>query len=98
MSEDDPTQGLNGETSFEARVMARLDSIDSRLTARLDSIDSRLTAIEKAPDTRPIWEQALAEILEVKERLGRVEEEVRQVKKDVRQFDRKLDILNCALV
>jgi hypothetical protein len=39
---------------------------------KLDLILARLAALEaKAFDTRPIWERALAEILEVKETLAR---------------------------
>jgi hypothetical protein len=42
--------------------------------AKLDLILARLSALEaKAFDTRPIWERALAEILEVKETLVRLE-------------------------
>jgi chromosome segregation ATPase len=73
--------------SFEARVFARLDSID----ARLDSIEARLQSLEnqaerRALETKPIWERALAEILEVKERLGSLEQLSNQIV-------RKIDVL-----
>ena len=66
--------------SFEERVFARLDSID----ARLQSLENQ--AERRALETKPIWERALAEILEVKERLGALE----QVSN---QMVRKIDVL-----
>ncbi|SRR6266852_5471321 len=52
------------------RVEARLDRVD----ARLDSLDTRVQALEaKSLDTKPIWERALAEILNVKERVENIE-------------------------
>lgn len=42
--------------SFEERVFARFDAID----ARLDSLEQRVD--ERAHETKPIWERALAEI------------------------------------
>ena len=67
------------ETRFENRFNAidkRFDGVD----ARLDSLDVRVKALEaKALDTKPIWERALVEILEVK--------------KGVEDFNRKLDVL-----
>src|ERR1041385_2897321 len=98
MSEE-PTQNLMDGSSFEERVLARLDSIDSRLgsidtrldsmDARLDSMDARLQSVEsqaerRALETKPIWERALAEILEVKQGLENVE--------------RKLDVLSHDIV
>lgn len=56
--------------TLETRFDARFDAIDARfegVDARLDRVDSRVQALEaKALDTKPIWERALAEILEVK--------------------------------
>jgi archaellum component FlaC len=54
-------------------ILARLDSMDQRLNnmeARLDSIDARLEKLEaRAYDTKPIWERALAEIIEIGKRV-----------------------------
>jgi len=56
--------------SFEERVFARFDALD----ARLGEMDTRLLVLEqKAYDTKPIWEQALAEILAVSQKLDTVE-------------------------
>jgi tetrahydromethanopterin S-methyltransferase subunit B len=79
MSEE-TTQNIPDGRSFEERVFARLDSID----ARLQSLENQ--AEQRALETKPIWERALAEILEVKERLGALE----QISN---QMVRKIDVL-----
>jgi chromosome segregation ATPase len=79
MSEE-TTQNLPDERSFEERVFARLDAIDSRL----QSLEQQ--AERRAIETKPIWERALAEILEVKERLGALEQLSHQMV-------RKIDVL-----
>ena len=84
----DPTQKLPDGPSFEERMFARFDAIDARLQRmeeRQERMESRLDALEtqaerRALETKPIWEQALAEILEVKEKVA--------------DLDRKLDIFN----
>jgi hypothetical protein len=53
---EESTRELPDKRSFEERVFARFDVIDTRLQA----LEAR------ALDTKPIWERALAEILEVK--------------------------------
>ena len=91
MSEE-TTQNISNNGSFEERIFARLDSIDSRLQSfdsRMESFDARLQALEiqaekRALETKPIWERALAEIVEVKTRLGSLEQ---QSKLLVRKFD-----------
>ena len=77
---DETTQNLPDGRPFEERVFARLDSID----ARLQSLENQ--AERRALETKSIWERALAEILEVKERLGALE----QVSN---QMVRKIDVL-----
>src|SRR5256714_1891458 len=92
MSEE-PTQNISDGRSFEERVLARLDSIDSRLDSvdtRLDSVDARLLALEsqaerRALETKPIWERALAEILEVKRGLENVERKIDVLSRDIVQ-------------
>ena len=72
------TRDLPENRSFEGRVFARFDAMDARfdlvdarfdrVDARFDGLDTRVQALEaRALDTKPIWEQALAEIVEVKE-------------------------------
>ena len=79
MSEE-TTQNMPDGRSFEASVFAGLDSID----ARLQSLENQ--AERRALETKPIWERALAEILEVKERLGSLEQVSNQIV-------RKIDVL-----
>ena len=85
MSEE-PTENISDGRSFEERVFARLDSIDSRL----DSVDSRLLALEsqaerRALETKPIWERALAEILEVRLSVENVERKIDILSRDIVQ-------------
>ena len=77
---DETTQNMPDGRSFEERVFARLDAID----ARLQSLENQ--AERRALETKPIWERALAEILEVKERLGALEQASNQMV-------RKIDVL-----
>jgi len=77
---DEITQNMPDSRSFEERVFARLGSID----ARLQSLENQ--AERRALETKPIWERALAEILEVKERLGALEQLSNQMV-------RKIDVL-----
>ncbi|MDQ3665000.1 MAG: hypothetical protein M3410_00140 [Acidobacteriota bacterium] len=79
MSEE-TTHNMPDGRSFEERVFARLDSIDSRL----QSLENQ--AERRALETKPIWERALAEIIEVKERLGALEQLSNQMV-------RKIDVL-----
>jgi len=96
MSED-RTRDLPDTRSFEERVFARFDGMDSRFDAmdtrfdamdkRFDSLDSRVQSLEaRALDTKPIWERALAEILEIKQG-------VEEVKGRVENIERKFDVL-----
>ncbi len=73
----DTTQDHNG-WPFEERILARLDSIDQRLSALETQAEKR------ALETKPIWERALAEILEVKQ--------------SVANLDRKFDVLTKDMV
>lgn len=72
MSEE-TTGNMPESRSFEERVFARFDALDARLSemdVRLHQMDTRLLVLEqKAYDTKPIWEKALAEILAVSQKL-----------------------------
>ena len=78
MSEE-PTQNISDGHSFEERVFARLDSID----ARLESLE--LQAERRALETKPIWERALAEILEVRLSVENVERKIDILSRDIVQ-------------
>ena len=67
-------------------------SFEERVFARFDGLDSRVEALEvRALDTKPIWERALAEILDVKQGVAEVKEGVEDVK-------RKIDLLSLDIV
>ena len=79
MSEE-TTQNMPDGRSFEERIFARFDALDARLQ-KLEAESER-----RSVETKPIWERALAEILEVKERLGSLEQLSNQMV-------RKIDVL-----
>ena len=80
------TQNIPDGRSFEERVFARFDAID----ARLQGMDVRLQALEdqderRALETKPIWERALAEILELRQGLSNVERKIDILSRDIVQ-------------
>jgi DNA repair exonuclease SbcCD ATPase subunit len=94
--------------AMEARFEKRFSAIDKRfdgVDARLDSLDVRVQALEaRALDTKPIWERALAEILEVKKGVEDVNRkldvltlDVLQVRADQRRVERRMDDLETRL-
>ena len=66
-------------SSFEARVFARFDAIDARLQALEDQVERR------ALETKPVWERALAEILELRQSLSNVERKIDVLSRDIVQ-------------
>jgi hypothetical protein len=76
MSEEQ-TQNVPDGRSFEERVFARFDALDERL-GKLESEAER-----RAFETKPIWERALAEILEVREGLTGFRGEVNDALRDI---------------
>lgn len=92
----------------EARFEARFDAIDARFDAvesRLVNLDARVQVLEaKAYDTKPIWERALAEILNVKERVENIERkfdvlthDMMQLRGDQRRVEGEFDGLKSRL-
>jgi len=80
------TNNLPDGRSFEERVFARFDAID----ARFDAVEARLEALEsqaerRALETKPIWERALSEILELKQGLSNVERKIDVLSRDIVQ-------------
>ena len=83
---------------------ARFDAMETRfdgVETRLDSLDVRLQVLEaKALDTRPIWERALVEILEIRKgvedinrKLDVLNQDVLQVRADQRRVEKRMDEL-----
>jgi archaellum component FlaC len=82
MSEDKTAETPDPRT-FEERVFARFDALD----ARLDNVEARLEKLEvKAYDTKPIWERALAELVELNQRVANVERKIDVLGKDMIQL------------
>jgi hypothetical protein len=88
---------------FEA-VDARFDAVDARLDGidiRLEGLDRRVQAVEvKALDTKPIWERALAQILEVQNGVADINRkfdvmpmDVMQVRADQRRVEKRMNDL-----
>jgi hypothetical protein len=93
---------------MESRFEARFDALEARfelrfnaVDARLDGLDIRVHALEaRALDTKPIWERALVEILEVKEGVEDIQrkfqivtEDLIKVRADQRRIERRTDAL-----
>lgn len=77
---------LGGLEARMESLEARLDKVDARMDrieARLDDMDARLQTWEtKAYDTKPIWERALAEILELGKKIDRIDHKVDELAVD----------------
>jgi predicted nucleic acid-binding Zn-ribbon protein len=79
---DQNTDAMNGKRPFEERVFARFDAVDSAirdldsrlqtLGVRANDTNSRLQKLGiRAYDTKPIWEQAIKEIVETRRELSK---------------------------
>jgi BMFP domain-containing protein YqiC len=69
------TENLDRDRSFQDRVFARFDALEvylKKLDSRVENIDSRVQVLEsRAYDTKPIWENALKEIVDTRRELTR---------------------------
>ena len=92
------------DTRLEA-VETKVASVDTRLEAveaKVASVDTRLEIVEsKAYDTKPIWERALAELLEVNRTLHSLDrrfsvlnDDVVRVRADQRTLEDRLSELD----
>ena len=110
---DQNTHEMDGKPAFEERVFARFDAVDSRFDAvnsRFDKVDSAIHGLDsrvqkleiRAYDTKPIWEQALKEIIETKreiletrremsKRLDRIDAMALETRADLRDAEDRLD-------
>lgn len=70
MANEENTKEMDGARSLLERILARLDSMD----ARLQALEER--AERQAIETKPLWERALAEIVETRSELGAFRREV----------------------
>jgi chromosome segregation ATPase len=86
--------------AFDARfntVDARFDAFDARFNtvdARFDAVDARLEKLEsRAYDTKPIWERALAAIMELGLEMGEVKSKVGAIEGKVDVIEGKVQLL-----
>ena len=73
----DKTEHFGNDDSWEDRIIDRLDAIDARLAAL------EAQAEERARETRPTWEKALAEIRAVNENVKELKGSVALLVDDV---------------
>jgi hypothetical protein len=96
---DQNTDAVNGKRPFEERVFARFDALDLSMRdmdSSMRGMDSRLQKLEvRAYDTKPIWEQALKEIVETRrelsKRLDRIDAIAHETRADLRDAEDRLD-------
>ena len=93
MSEE-TTGEMNGSRSFEERVFARFDALDTNMR----EVDGCLQKLEaRALDTKPIWEQALKEIMdtrrELSKRFDRIEAIAHETRADLRDAEDRIERL-----
>ena len=103
--DEDSTKNLPVDRSLLEMILARLDAIETKVAkmdtieTRLDSIETRLTTIEeqnerRAIETKPIWERALSESLEVKEESLEIKEKVIETNERVGKIERQMTVLS----
>jgi chromosome segregation ATPase len=92
---EEPTKELRNKASFEERVFARFDAFD----ARFDTVDARLEKLEsRAYDTKPIWERALARIMEIGLEMGEVKSKVGVIETKVGVIETKVGVIESKVV
>jgi chromosome segregation ATPase len=70
----------------------RIDRVDARLGSLENKVDARLH------DTRPIWEKVQADITQLQEGQETLRQDVRDVRTELRDMNRKFSIFNDNLV
>jgi chromosome segregation ATPase len=101
---EETTKELPHGRSFEERVFARFDAFDARfdsvdtrfdsVDARFDTVDARLEKLEaSSDDTKPIWQRALAAIMEMGLEMGEVKSKVGVIESKVGAIEGKIQLL-----
>ena len=88
---DEHTRNLPDTRSFEERVFARFDAIDAGLrdlNARVERLEAE--SEQRAADTKPIWERALAEIAAVGRQVDALSGEIAELREEVTVLSRKV--------
>jgi chromosome segregation ATPase len=99
MSED-PTQKFPvSHNGVLGQILAAVQGLDTRmgsLESRLESLESKVDA--RLYDTRPIWEKVQADTAQLQEGQEFLRKDVRGVRTELRDMNRKLSIFNDNLV
>jgi len=101
---EDQTRELPDKRSFEERVFARFDTIDARfnsvdarfdaIDARFETVDARLEKLEaRAYDTKPIWQKALAAIMQTGLEVGEIKAKVSVIETKVAVIETKVAVI-----
>ena len=101
---EETTRELPDKSSFEERVFARFDSIDARfntvdarfdaIDARFETVDARLEKLEaRAYDTKPIWQKALAAIMQTGLEVGEIKAKVAVIETKVGVIETKVGVI-----
>ena len=97
MSED-RTGETKDSRSFEDRVFARFDLVDDRferIEGRLSNVDIRIGKLEERQfDTKPIWERALAAIVEIHDELKAINSRLNGIDQRFDGIDQRLDAID----
>ncbi len=81
MSNEEKTGNLPGARPFEERVLSAIQDMRADFNSRLEKLEA------KSYDTKPIWERALAEIVETRQEMRTgfrsVERQIGVLSKDI---------------
>lgn len=81
MSNEEKTDNLPGARPFEERVLSAIQEMRADFNSRLEKLEA------KSYDTKPIWEQALAGIVETRQEMRAgfrsVERQIGVLSKDI---------------
>ena|SRR5258706_5681580 len=94
---EEPTKDLPDHRSFEERVFARFDALDGRFDSvdgRFEAVENRLEKLEsRAHDTKPIWERALAAIMETGLEIGEIKKRIGGIETKVEVLETEIGII-----
>ena len=101
MSED-RTGETKDSRSFEERVFTRFDLLDERFGRELSDVTIRIGKLEERQfDTKPIWERALAAIVEIHDelkainsRLNGMDQRFDAIDHRFQGIDQRFDVMN----
>ena len=101
MSED-RTGETKDSRSFEERMFARFDLLDERFGRELSDVTIRIGKLEERQfDTKPIWERALAAIVEIHDelkainsRLNGMDQRFDAIDHRFQGIDQRFDVMN----